>query len=162
MFTKILGDEKPFDELTKEEFGFALRQLDKNREKDPRKVEFGDIKRDPTTGRFKDEDLVRLLKDATDNVAGAFGAKSSPACMRIIDVIGIASARNDWNTCSLNEFRRFLNLKPFTKFEGEPQHFASLELSLTFSRSLHSLRRMELGPEDRQDRRAALRPSREP
>lgn len=89
-------------------------------------MEFGDIKRDPMTGRFKDEDLVRILKEATDNVAGAFGAKSSPACMRIIDVLGIASARNDWNTCSLNEFRRFLNLKPFTKFEGELRPLAVL------------------------------------
>lgn len=118
VFKKIFGD-KPLEELTKEDFGFALRQLAKTVDPDPRKMEFGDIKRDPETGRFKDEDLVRILKEATDNVAGAFGAKGSPACMRIIDVLGIACARNDWNTCSLNEFRRFLNLKPFNTFEGK-------------------------------------------
>lgn len=136
VFREHVGD-KPFDELTKEDFGKAVRELGKSLGSDKRKWEFGGLKRDATTGRFNDADVVKILSEATDDVAGAFGARGawalllgardltltassagSPACMRIIDVLGIAQARNDWNTCSLNEFRRFLNLKTFETFEG--------------------------------------------
>jgi hypothetical protein len=50
---------------------------------------------------------------------GHLAVAESPAVMKLIDVMGMATARNKWNTCSLNEFRKFLNLKPFTTFEGE-------------------------------------------
>ena len=39
-----------------------------------------------------------------------------PGVMRVIEVLGIAQARN-WGCCTLNEFRRFLGLKPYATFE---------------------------------------------
>lgn len=36
--------------------------------------------------------------------------------MRVIEQLGIQQARN-WGACSLNEFRRFLGLKPYSTFE---------------------------------------------
>ncbi|KAK4057316.1 hypothetical protein OIO90_001813 [Microbotryomycetes sp. JL221] len=83
---------------------------------EPRYWDLAGLKRDPETGKFDDDALAQVLADATEDIAGAFGARGSPAAMRIIDIMGIALARNDWNCCSLNEFRRFLNLKPYTTF----------------------------------------------
>lgn len=44
--------------------------------------------------------------------------------MRVIDMMSIATARNTWNVCSMNEFRKFLNLKPFetfTEWNSDPE-----------------------------------------
>ena len=76
------------------------------------------LKRDPTTGMYDDRDLCKILSTATDNVAGAFKARGTPAIMQVIEVLAIATARNEWSTCSLNEFRKFLKLKPHSTFEG--------------------------------------------
>ena len=77
------------------------------------------LTRDPTTGMYKDSDLCKILSKATDNVAGAFKARGTPAIMQVIEVLAIATARNDWSTCTLNEFRKFLNLKPHSTFTGQ-------------------------------------------
>ncbi|GAA5839134.1 hypothetical protein JCM11251_003685 [Rhodosporidiobolus azoricus] len=68
-------------------------------------------------GAFRDEDIVRTLSEATDSIAGAFKARGSPAAMRVIDMMGIATARNEWNMATLNEFRKFLNLETYKTFE---------------------------------------------
>ncbi|KAJ2923656.1 hypothetical protein H1R20_g13438, partial [Candolleomyces eurysporus] len=72
-------------------------------------------KRDPE-GRFNDNDLANILHDATESRASAFGARGVPAAMRIIEILGIQQARA-WNTCSLNEFRKFFGLKPYGTFK---------------------------------------------
>jgi linoleate 10R-lipoxygenase len=36
--------------------------------------------------------------------------------LRVIEILGISQARS-WGCCSLNDFRRFLGLKPYTNFE---------------------------------------------
>lgn len=41
---------------------------------------FGDLERDPKTGLFDDDVLVQILKEATDEVAGAFGARGERRC----------------------------------------------------------------------------------
>jgi hypothetical protein len=46
-------------------------------------------------------DLARILQDATENVAGAFGARGVPEAMRIIELIAIEQAR-EWGTCSVS------------------------------------------------------------
>ncbi|KAK0204782.1 heme peroxidase [Desarmillaria ectypa] len=66
-------------------------------------------------GRFKDEDLAKLLQDATSNRAGAFKARGIPEALRVVEVLGINQARS-WGTCSLNEFRKFIGLRPYTSF----------------------------------------------
>ncbi|KAG8939990.1 hypothetical protein FRC04_005695 [Tulasnella sp. 424] len=67
-------------------------------------------------GSFKDEDLAKILLDATEQPASAFKARGTPHVMRIIEIMGIQQNR-DWGTCSLNEFRKFLGLKPYSTFE---------------------------------------------
>lgn len=68
-------------------------------------------------GRFNDTDLVRALTEATDEVASAIKARGTPPAMRIIDILGMTSARTQWQTASLNEFRAFLGLEQYTTFE---------------------------------------------
>jgi linoleate 10R-lipoxygenase len=70
-----------------------------------------------------DDDIVRTLTEATDTIAGAFGAKNVPAVMKVIDCLGMRIARTDWNCASLNEFREFLGLtklKSFKEWNSDP------------------------------------------
>ncbi|OAV91461.1 hypothetical protein PTTG_27948 [Puccinia triticina 1-1 BBBD Race 1] len=80
-------------------------------------VKQGTYERDPATGKFRDEDIARILRDATYDVAGAFGAQHSPAVLRWIDCQGMRTARDVWRACTLNEFREYLGLKAFESFE---------------------------------------------
>lgn len=102
--------------MTEADFALALRELHKEIGPDNKTWTIDGLVRGPT-GLFKDSDLVGILTSATDDVAGAFKARGAPACMRIIDMMGIRQARSEWSTCSLNEFRKFINLKPFTEFK---------------------------------------------
>ena len=61
-------------------------------------------------GRFSDDDLAKILLDATQNVAGAFKSRGTPAVMRIMEILGIEAGRK-WGVCTLNEFRKFIGLK---------------------------------------------------
>ncbi|GAA5871348.1 hypothetical protein JCM16303_000725 [Sporobolomyces ruberrimus] len=109
----------PFDEMTQEEFVRVFRGLSMEMGADPRKWTFGGLKRDGKdgTGKFSDDDLVRILTEATDDVAGAFKARGVPEAMKIIDVMGMNLARDQWACASLNEFRAFLKLTPYQSFE---------------------------------------------
>lgn len=49
-------------------------------------------------------------------MAGAFGAKNIPKALRAIEILGIEQGRR-WNVGSLNEFRKFFDLKPYESFE---------------------------------------------
>ncbi|RFU34742.1 hypothetical protein B7463_g1611, partial [Scytalidium lignicola] len=77
---------------------------------------FGGLQRGPD-GRFKDAELGDILKDCIEEPAHAFGAHGTPASMKVIDVMGQLQARNAFNVCTMNEFRRYLNLKPYKDFE---------------------------------------------
>lgn len=61
-------------------------------------------------GTFSDDDIARILHDATENPAGSYGAQGTPTALRIIEIMGIEQARQ-WGVCSMNEFRKFLGLK---------------------------------------------------
>lgn len=80
-------------------------------------VEQGTYERDSKTGKFRDEDIARILRDATYDVAGAFGAQQTPAVLRWIDCQGMRTARDVWRVCTLNEFREYLGLKAFESFK---------------------------------------------
>ncbi|KAG6864600.1 hypothetical protein C0991_008364 [Blastosporella zonata] len=82
-------------------------------EPDLKKRSFGGLKRGPD-GRFNDDDLARVIQDATEWRAGAYSS-GCPEALRVIEVLGIEQSRN-WGTCSLNEFRKFLSLKPYDTF----------------------------------------------
>lgn len=67
-------------------------------------------------GAFKDADLVNILTAATDTVSGAFGARNTPVALKAVEMLGINQGR-EWGLASLNEFRQFFKLKPFTSFK---------------------------------------------
>ncbi|CAE7179209.1 unnamed protein product [Rhizoctonia solani] len=75
-----------------------------------------ELQRDKATGRFNDSDLAELLHDAVENVSGAFSARNTPEVLKIVEVLGITQARK-WGVCTLNEFRKFIGLKPYESFE---------------------------------------------
>ncbi|GAA5854372.1 hypothetical protein JCM9279_001023, partial [Rhodotorula babjevae] len=62
-------------------------------------------------------DIVKVLLEATDNVASAFKARAIPEVMRAIDLLGMEAARKTWRCCAMNEFREFLGLKKYASFE---------------------------------------------
>ncbi|KAF9004668.1 heme peroxidase [Cyathus striatus] len=66
-------------------------------------------------GNFNDDDLARLLHNSTEWRAGAFQARGIPEVLRVIEVMSIEQSRS-WGACSLNEFRKFLGLKPYSSF----------------------------------------------
>lgn len=83
----------------------------------PELTSAGVYERDSETGEFRDEDIAKILKDSTYEVAGTFGARHIPAAMRWIECQGMRTSRDVWKTCTLNEFRAFLGLKEFETFE---------------------------------------------
>ncbi|KAF8841489.1 heme peroxidase [Paxillus ammoniavirescens] len=66
-------------------------------------------------GSFDDQDLARILQDATEQRAGAFRARGCPAVMRVVEILAIEQGRK-WGACTLNEFRNFLGLQPYASF----------------------------------------------
>lgn len=62
------------------------------------------------SGRFEDEDLVKILQDATENAAGTPGARRISSSFRAVEIMVIERARRQGAT-SLNEFRKYLGLK---------------------------------------------------
>ncbi|CAD6925420.1 unnamed protein product, partial [Tilletia controversa] len=55
------------------------------------------------------------LKDI-EEPAHAFGAYSIPAAFKAIDKMGQLRARNVFQVCTMNEFRKYIDLKPFETF----------------------------------------------
>ncbi|KAL9091432.1 MAG: hypothetical protein Q9165_004818 [Trypethelium subeluteriae] len=78
---------------------------------------FGGLKREPD-GRFKDSELGEIIKGCIEEPAHAFGAHGTPASLKIVDIMGQLQARNQFNVCTLNEFRKYLNLKEYEDFES--------------------------------------------
>ncbi|KAH9838134.1 linoleate diol synthase [Teratosphaeria destructans] len=68
-------------------------------------------------GRFNDSDLAELIKDCIEEPAHAFGPHGTPASLKVVDIMGMLQAREVFNVCTLNEFRAYLNLKPYDNFE---------------------------------------------
>lgn len=90
---------------------------------------FGGLERQQD-GRFADSELIRLISDGCENVAGkcsscllntvltlpgAFGARNIPKVMKAIEMLGIEQGRQ-WQLATLNEFRAFFKLKPYSTF----------------------------------------------
>ncbi|BGP48861.1 hypothetical protein JCM10450v2_004739 [Rhodotorula kratochvilovae] len=59
---------------------------------DVNKWEFNNFKR-TEAGPFRDEDIVKTLSEATDNIAGEYKACAVPEVMRAIDMLGMETAR---------------------------------------------------------------------
>ncbi|KAH9821492.1 heme peroxidase [Melampsora americana] len=90
----------------------------------------GVYERDPNSGKFRDEDIARILKDSTNEVAGTFGARHVPAAMKWIECQGMRTARDVWKLCTLNEFRAFIGLKQhdtFQEWNSDPSIASAME-----------------------------------
>ncbi|KAG0695853.1 heme peroxidase [Suillus ampliporus] len=111
-FKGLFAGEDP-STVTVEEFKTAVRR-DALQAPDVRSWTFGGLTRGKN-GRFSDGDIARILQDATADRAGAFRARGVPGVMRIVEILGIEQART-WGACTLNEFRRFIGLKPYKSF----------------------------------------------
>ncbi|KPV77817.1 uncharacterized protein RHOBADRAFT_41815 [Rhodotorula graminis WP1] len=99
---------KPFSEMTTEDFQVAARKALDDMKGGPETWTFLGLKR-TESGAFRDEDIVKVLLEATDNVASAFKARAIPEVMRAIDLLGMEAARKT--------FREFLGLKKYSSFE---------------------------------------------
>jgi hypothetical protein len=58
-------------------------------------------------GRFRDEDLARILQNATAASASAFKARGTPEVLRVVEILGIKQGRA-WGACTV----RMLRLMP--------------------------------------------------
>jgi linoleate 10R-lipoxygenase len=115
-FLKLFPGRKVEDleNISLQELGMALRDFEKTISPDPSQRTFAGLERQ-SNGRFKDEDLVRVLKEAMDDPAGSFGSRMVPKALKIVEMQGILQARK-WGCASLNEFREFFGLKRYDKF----------------------------------------------
>jgi len=97
------------------DFHNAMQKVARELPEQPKDRVFGGLTRQGD-GTFADDDLARILLDATGQPGGAWRARGAPAALRIIEIAGILQARK-WGVCTMNEFRNFLGLKPFATFE---------------------------------------------
>ncbi|KAI5917926.1 heme peroxidase [Camillea tinctor] len=110
------------EHVSVQELGNAWRTFQESIDEDPGVRTFDGLKRQED-GTFKDEDLVRILKEGMEDPAGTFGARTIPKILKFIEVAGIIQARK-WGVASLNEFRAFFGLKKrekFSDFNSEPE-----------------------------------------
>ncbi|KAL6229356.1 hypothetical protein BDW75DRAFT_235267 [Aspergillus navahoensis] len=105
----------PGKDATKEQLIQGMKRAAGNLDKDPSKRTFGGLKRQ-SDGTFRDAELVDILTRAIEEVAGSFGPRNVPKVLRTVEILGIEQARK-WNVGSLNEFRKFFDLKPYESFE---------------------------------------------
>ncbi|KAG6817060.1 hypothetical protein H0H87_000238 [Tephrocybe sp. NHM501043] len=113
VFKGVFGD-KPFEELSLKDLGQVSRAL-ANVTPNPAERTFAGLKRGPD-GKFNDDDLARIVHDATDHPAGAFRGRGTPSVLRVVEILSIEQSRA-WGVCTMNEFRKFLGLKQFETFE---------------------------------------------
>ncbi|KID85854.1 linoleate diol synthase [Metarhizium guizhouense ARSEF 977] len=112
-----LPELKSLDDITVEMFTKVAMAAEHNLMTTPaREWTFGGLQRGPD-GKFSDVDLAEILKDCIEEPAHAFGAHGTPESLKVVDIMGQLQARNVFNVCTMNEFRRFLNLKPYEDFE---------------------------------------------
>ncbi|KPM39214.1 Psi-producing oxygenase A [Neonectria ditissima] len=114
LFRDIFGPDVNIDNLPIGEFLRGVRQWTMKMPKDPEEWTFGGMKR-TEDGSFPDAELVKHLQAATESVAGAFGALNVPRVLKVVETYGIQQGR-DWGLASLNEFREFFKLEPYSSF----------------------------------------------
>ncbi|KAL4894294.1 heme peroxidase [Aspergillus ambiguus] len=112
----VFGQNVDPSTLSVEDFLQGLQEWSASIDKEPSRWTFGGLQRLPD-GSFKNSDLVKLLQDGTEHVAGAFGARNTPKALKAIEMLGIQQGRN-WGLATLNELRSFFKLKPYSTFEA--------------------------------------------
>ncbi|GIK07559.1 hypothetical protein Aspvir_003225 [Aspergillus viridinutans] len=112
-YQEIVG--KPGQEATLEDLLQGMQRFSAKMDKDPSKRTFAGLERQ-ADGTFRDSDLVDILTCAIEQVSGSFGPNNVPKVLRSVEILGMEQARK-WNVASLNEYRKFFNLKPYKSFE---------------------------------------------
>jgi len=112
LMSQTFPNKKP-DDVSPEDFKKTLSVIQKT-QPDVTHWTFGNLKR-AEHGSFTDDALANILKNSIEHKAAAFGARGTPESMRWMEVMGIEANRR-WGCCSLNEFRRYLGLKPYATF----------------------------------------------
>lgn len=119
MYTKILGHTN-YATVSQEELVTKLHEWAAKKGNDSSKwsLDALDDSLYPRNenGTFNDADLVQILNEGTEDVACAFGPRQIPVVMRLIEIMGMRQARQ-WNTATLNEFRRYFKLEPHKTFK---------------------------------------------
>ncbi|KAF8856072.1 linoleate diol synthase [Acephala macrosclerotiorum] len=111
-----LPDLKSVDDMTVELFQKVVMTAGHDlMKKAPKDWTFGGIERG-ADGKFSDVDLAEIIKDCINEPAHAFGAHGTPASLKVVDIMGQLQARDMFNVCTMNEFRKYLNLKPYKNF----------------------------------------------
>jgi hypothetical protein len=110
---KIFG--KSYKEVTMHELLVGLSKLESMTPDDPLQREFAGLKRGPD-GSLPDDDLVKILTESIEDLAGSSGANNVPPVLRAVEILGMQQARA-WKCATLNEFRQFFGLKPHETFE---------------------------------------------
>ncbi|SPO05473.1 related to Psi-producing oxygenase A [Cephalotrichum gorgonifer] len=113
-FADVFGPTADPSKLSVTEFLGGLRKWFQDQPEDPGKWTFGNLKR-KEDGSFDDVSLVNLLQAGSENVAGAYGARNTPKVIKAVEILGIQQGRR-WGLATLNEFRLFFKLKPYTTF----------------------------------------------
>ncbi|KAJ5924892.1 hypothetical protein N7466_009079 [Penicillium verhagenii] len=93
---------KPADQVTMPELLMGMKKVENMLDADPSKQD----------GKFNDEELVAILKSATEDVAGSFGPRNVHKALRSIEILGMEAARR-WQVGSLNKFRKHFGLKTY-------------------------------------------------
>ncbi|KIP10018.1 hypothetical protein PHLGIDRAFT_101881 [Phlebiopsis gigantea 11061_1 CR5-6] len=123
---QLFGDRDP-ESITMGDLKATIQKL-QAMEPDCNHWTFGGMQRQED-GTFKDAELAAILMTATEHPAGAFKARGTPHCMRLHEIMGIEANRR-WGVCSLNDFRKFLGLKPYATFlewNSDPEVAAAAE-----------------------------------
>ncbi|KAH7914862.1 heme peroxidase [Hygrophoropsis aurantiaca] len=110
---QALFPDKNVEDLSKRDFYMKLRDMIKSEPK-MSQWQFGNLNR-KADDSFDDKQLAGIIQNATSHHAAQFGARGTPACMRLHEIMGI-EANREWGVCSLNDFRKFLGLKTYSTF----------------------------------------------
>lgn len=111
---RLLKDKEP-ENATMEDVMRALGEWQAGMPSQPEARTFGNLVR-LSDGTFPDDELVKILAESIEDVAGSYGANRVPRCMKAIELLGIIQARQ-WNMGTLNEFREFVGLTKHASFE---------------------------------------------
>ncbi|KAF2430024.1 heme peroxidase [Tothia fuscella] len=110
-------DIRSMDEMDVDKFQEVMKWYGhKLRATTPKDWTFGGLKRQ-ADGRFDDTELADIIKSCIEEPAHEFGAHGTPQSLRVVDLMGQLQARDTFNVCTLNEFRRYLNLKAYASFD---------------------------------------------
>ncbi|KAL4910014.1 hypothetical protein BDW74DRAFT_165275 [Aspergillus multicolor] len=119
MSSQIFGSKVDVSRLSVGRYLGGLHEyIEKTAPGGPSSWTFGGLKRGKD-GMFADRNIVDVLQDGCENVAGAFGARNIPKVMRAIEMMGIQKGRET-----------FFKLKPhetFADVNSNPQVAEALE-----------------------------------